>query len=66
MRKKYISWLYAELPDLVGRNILSPESANCAMVGKSITEGKGISKYDRKRVVNESYIQLNQQRYESR
>lgn len=27
LRKKYISWLYAELPDLVGRNILSPESA---------------------------------------
>lgn len=42
------------------------ESENCAMFGKSITEGKGLSRYDRKRVFNESYIQLNQQRYESR
>ena len=28
MRKKYIRWLTAELPELVGRNILSPEAAD--------------------------------------
>ncbi|MFH1039461.1 MAG: DUF2157 domain-containing protein [PVC group bacterium] len=28
MRKKYIRWLIAELPDLMGRNILSPDAAD--------------------------------------
>ncbi len=42
------------------------EAENCERFSSSISADKGLSKYSRKRIMNEIYIQENQQRYESR
>jgi Ca-activated chloride channel family protein len=42
------------------------EAKNCDRFSSTISREKGLSKYGRKRIMNEAYIQMNQQRYESR
>jgi len=42
------------------------EAENCLAIGKNIARNQGLSNYERKRLRNEIYIDINQQRYEAR